>query len=56
MKLRDKYSIVTGVSTGIGRAVALEFGKEGATVGLIARRIDELKKTKEMVEEAGGKS
>lgn len=56
MKLKDKYAIVTGASTGIGRAIAIEFGKEGATVGLVARRKDELEKTKEMVEKAGGKA
>lgn len=56
MKLKDKFVIVTGASTGIGRAIAVELGKEGAIVGLVARRIDELGKTKQMVEETGGKA
>ena len=51
----QKYVIVTGASTGIGRATAVEFGKEGACVGLIARRVNELEKTKKLVERAGGK-
>jgi NAD(P)-dependent dehydrogenase (short-subunit alcohol dehydrogenase family) len=32
MRLRDKVAIVTGASSGIGKAVALRFGQEGAHV------------------------
>jgi len=32
MKLKDRISIVTGASSGIGRGIALEFAKEGAKV------------------------
>ncbi len=32
MKLKDKVAVVTGAASGIGRAGALEFGKEGAKV------------------------
>jgi len=56
MKFEDKVVIVTGASTGIGRSIAVEFGKMGANVGLIARRIDKLEITKEMIEKAGGKA
>lgn len=50
-----KVILVTGASTGIGRATAVGFAKEGALVILIARRVNELEKTKKLVEEAGGK-
>ncbi|OGM76134.1 hypothetical protein A2210_02895 [Candidatus Woesebacteria bacterium RIFOXYA1_FULL_40_18] len=56
MKTQNKFVVVTGASTGIGRAIAVEFAKEGTTVGLVARRVDELQKTKGMVEKAGGKA
>jgi NAD(P)-dependent dehydrogenase (short-subunit alcohol dehydrogenase family) len=38
----DKHIIVTGASTGIGRATAIMLGRQGATVSLIARSKDNL--------------
>ncbi|HSB44435.1 MAG TPA: SDR family oxidoreductase [Nitrospira sp.] len=37
-RLEDKVAIVTGSSSGIGKAIALRFGEEGAKVVVAARR------------------
>lgn len=47
-----KVVLVTGASSGIGKAVALEFARQGAMVGLMARRVEELEK---VAAEMGGK-
>ena len=52
----DKVVLVTGASSGIGRALALELGRRGATVGLLARRGDVLEEVAREVESAGGKA
>lgn len=39
--LDDKVAIVTGASRGIGRAIALELGREGAAVACVARTLRE---------------
>lgn len=56
MTLKDKIAVVTGASSGIGRAIAQEFAKEGVFVILTARRKDELNKTKVEIESKGGKA
>lgn len=45
MNLKDKTVVVTGASSGIGRAVALEMARRGAHVVLGARRIEPLEQT-----------
>jgi NAD(P)-dependent dehydrogenase (short-subunit alcohol dehydrogenase family) len=42
-RLQGKRVIVTGASSGVGKATAMLFAEEGATVGLIARRADLVK-------------
>ena len=48
--------IITGASSGIGRACALEFASRGAHVVLAARRENELNKVQVQISEAGGKA
>ena len=53
-KLKDRVVIITGASSGIGKACALEFSKQGAKVVLAARRGEELKKVESEIKEQGG--
>lgn len=48
--------VVTGASSGIGRAVARRFAQDGASIGLIARGREGLAATRKEVEEAGGRA
>ncbi|MDP3683237.1 MAG: SDR family NAD(P)-dependent oxidoreductase, partial [Ignavibacteria bacterium] len=42
MKLTGKNVVITGASSGIGKNLALQLAKEGCSVALLARRIEEL--------------
>lgn len=55
-KMNDtkKYALVTGASTGIGRATAVALGQAGFTVGLIARSKSGLKSTLGEIGKVGG--
>jgi NAD(P)-dependent dehydrogenase (short-subunit alcohol dehydrogenase family) len=53
-RLKGKKAIVTGGGTGIGRAISLAFGREGAKVAVIGRRKDLLDDVvKELVKTGG---
>lgn len=54
MKLKNKFAICTGASTGIGRTIALALAKEGAFVALVARTEERLLATKHLIERGGG--
>lgn len=42
MRLRDKVALITGASRGLGRAVAVAFAREGASVAICARHVEDL--------------
>ena len=52
----QKVVLITGASSGIGRALASELGRRGARLGLTARRGEELLKLSEEIERAGGEA
>jgi NAD(P)-dependent dehydrogenase (short-subunit alcohol dehydrogenase family) len=47
--------VVTGASSGIGRASALRFGRDGAAVVAVGRKADALREVAQQVEAAGGR-
>ncbi|MET0179032.1 MAG: SDR family oxidoreductase [Novosphingobium sp.] len=55
-RLTGKVALVTGASSGIGRGIALELAKAGASVALAARRQDRLAELVAQIEAAGGKA
>jgi NAD(P)-dependent dehydrogenase (short-subunit alcohol dehydrogenase family) len=52
--VRGKVVLITGASSGIGRATAIKVADAGATVLLVARSIEKLEETKEEIIAAGG--
>lgn len=55
-EIRGRRAIVTGASSGIGRALALELAGQGAQVVITARRADRLESLTAEIAAAGGKS
>ncbi|MFB2897155.1 SDR family oxidoreductase [Aerosakkonemataceae cyanobacterium BLCC-F50] len=55
-KLRDKVALITGGDSGIGRAVAIFFAKEGADVAIVyLNEHNDAEETKKLVEQEGRK-
>ncbi|HPC85645.1 MAG TPA: 3-oxoacyl-ACP reductase family protein [Smithellaceae bacterium] len=54
MKLRNKVAVVTGASKGIGKAIAVRFAREGASVVLASRTLAVLEEGVREIKAAGG--
>jgi NADP-dependent 3-hydroxy acid dehydrogenase YdfG len=54
--LNGTVALVTGASSGIGEATALELTRLGATVAIAARRADRLDALAQRISEAGGRA
>jgi 3-oxoacyl-[acyl-carrier protein] reductase len=52
--LKDQVAVVTGASQGLGKAVAIVLGMNGATVVCLARNAEKLDNTVSDIEAAGG--
>jgi NAD(P)-dependent dehydrogenase (short-subunit alcohol dehydrogenase family) len=52
--VRGKVVLITGASSGIGKATAVKVADAGATALLVARSIEKLEETKREIEAAGG--
>ena len=55
MRFKGKCVVVTGASSGMGRKIALDFAKEGATVIAVARRLERLEEIAKEAESFAGK-
>lgn len=55
MKLQDKVVVVTGASSGMGKAIVELFVREGASVVAVARRTERLEALKESLKAEPGK-
>ena len=51
--VRGKVVLITGASSGIGKATAVKVADAGATVLLVARSVEKLEETKREIEAAG---
>ncbi len=54
--VRDRTVMITGASSGIGKATALEVGRAHGKVLLVARREDQLNEVKRQIEALGGRA
>ena len=54
--MKNKVVIITGASSGIGKACAREFGKQGARLMLAARNEEKLKSLNNILNQSGGQS
>jgi short-subunit dehydrogenase len=51
MPLKDKIVVITGASSGIGKAAAIEFAKRGAKLAIVSRRKEKLEELQKSLEQ-----
>lgn len=54
--MKNEVIVITGAGKGIGKEIALQFAKEGATVALCARTLGDIQNVKEEIKEDGGEA
>ena len=54
--MQGKVAIVTGASRGIGRVIAQSLAQKGSKIIAIARSMDNLSKTCQLIEDKGGQA
>lgn len=55
-KLTGRVAVITGASRGLGRAMAIALGEQGARLALVSRDLDHLNATAEAVRELGAEA
>lgn len=56
MRLKDKVAVITGAASGIGRATALRFCEEGASVAIFDRHVAHGEQVLQEIGDRGGKA
>jgi len=56
MRLKDRVALITGAGGGIGKATALRFSEEGASVALVDIPLERIESLARKIKDRGGKA